>query len=143
LPEVVKEVNNVLEAQPWGKAGTRYGWPEANTPDSTRWHLDQVGPASRHDCRKFYLLPDQPVRWGALVNRRLGSRLQLEWSAKQLPYLGIWVDEGMYNSAPTAALEPTNGFYDGLTRAYENGQAAQLAPGQPQTWTLTLQVTPA
>jgi galactose mutarotase-like enzyme len=141
LPEGVTEVCNVVEAPPWGQGGAVYAWPNAITPDGARWQLDRVGPASRHDCRKFYVPPDRPVSWGKLVNQRAGSSLRLAWPVEQLPYLGIWVDEGTYNAAPTAALEPANGFYDSLARAFNGGRAALLAPGQSHLWTLTVTVT--
>jgi galactose mutarotase-like enzyme len=143
LPESVKQVYNVVRAAPWGELGTLYDWPEATTADGARWQLDRMGPASRHDCRKFYLLPDRPVNQAGLVNPRAGSRLHLDWSAEKLPYLGVWVEEAMYNAVPVAALEPSNGFYDSLTRAYANRQAGLLTPGQKATWSLTLSIVPA
>ena len=143
LPDQVTQVYNVVEAGPWGKAGTLYSWPQTTTSDGTAWQLDRIGPASRHACRKFYTLPTQPVSWGALVNRRAGRGLRLEWPAETVPFLGLWVDEGTYNAAPTAALEPSSGFYDSLVRAYDNRQAAELAPGQQHSWTLTVRLTSA
>jgi galactose mutarotase-like enzyme len=143
LPEPVTQVYNVVEGATWGKPGTLYGWPEATTADGKPWHLDQVGPATLQDCRKFYLLPNQPVSGASLVNARAGCALHLTWPPDKVPYLGLWIDEGTYNTAPVAALEPSTGFYDSLTLAYTNHQVNYLEPGQKQTWSVALSLTPA
>ena len=69
-----------------------------------------------------------------------GAWLRLAWDAKATPYLGIWVDEGDYNPAPTAALEPSTGYYDSLARAWQNQRVMRLSPGIPQRWSLDLTV---
>ena len=30
------------------------------------------------------------------------------------PYLGLWIDEGCYNTVSTVALEPASGYFDSL-----------------------------
>ena len=65
----------------------------------------------------------------------------MAWDAQELPYLGIWVDEGMYNSAPAVALEPSNGFYDNLSVAHRNNRMRVLAAGETQQWHLTVTLT--
>ena len=87
-----------------------------------------------HTCRKIYTRPEQPVSWAALVDKKLGCQLRLDWPSEFAPYLGLWIDEGMYNTAPVAALEPANGYYDSLERAMENQRYAKLAQGREITW---------
>ena len=69
-----------------------------------------------------------------------GSTLRLEWHPAALPYLGVWVDEGRWNTAPTVALEPTNAYYDSLALAVANRRAGQIAPGTIQIWQLILRL---
>ncbi len=140
LPEQNRTVINVIDTAVWGEAGRRYPWPHAITSDGTAWQLEHIGPATRRDCRKFYLPPDEPAAWAALDDRRSGSTLRLEWSAQEAPYLGIWIDEGAYSREPVAALEPSNGYYDSLVRAYENRRVGSIAPGEVQAWALRVKV---
>jgi hypothetical protein len=51
------------------------------------------------------------------------------------------VDEGVYNSQPVAAFEPSNGYYDSLAWAVDNGRAATLQPGSSQAWTLRISLS--
>ncbi len=138
LPDSIDEVVNVLPSDTWGAEGQRFTWPRAISADGKTWQLDRIRSATHKDCRKFYLPPENPVAWAALVDHRRGCSLRVEWSSKELPYLGIWVDEGKYNSLPAVALEPSNGYYDSLARAYKNQRAAICYPGSKQNWTLSI-----
>ena len=135
------EVINVIAYDPvWGSAGERHPWPKARGGDGAVWDLARVRPAENHTCRKFYLPPEQPVSEVALVDEGKGCLLRMSWSSAELPYLGLWVDEGMYHHLPVAAPEPSNGYYDGLDRAIHNGRVLLLAPGEEQRWKLLVQL---
>jgi hypothetical protein len=90
--------------------------------------------------RKFFVLPDVQVAWAGLVRRSLGNWLLMEWDPERVPYLGLWVDEGVLNHASVAAPEPTTGFYDSLAVAWDKKHVTVLEPGATQTWTLTLRL---
>jgi galactose mutarotase-like enzyme len=137
LPPEVTRVVNVIDGDPvWGKAGELCDWPEAASAEGQTWQLDRVRPVENRSCRKFYVPPEQSVAWAALVDERLGCQLRLDWSPSPVPYLGLWVDEGRYNSLPVVALEPSNGYYDSLERAVYNKKVAVLDSGKEATWTL-------
>jgi galactose mutarotase-like enzyme len=141
LPPKVTQVVNVIDPDPiWGKAGELYDWPKATSTDGQTWCLDRVGPAENHTCRKFYIPPDQPVAWAALVDESRGCGLYLEWAPSAVPYLGLWIDEGMYNSAAVAALEPSNGYYDSLENAIQHKRVNVLEPEKGQSWTMRIRI---
>jgi galactose mutarotase-like enzyme len=140
LPSQVSEVYNVHNRDPWGEHGRCYPWPKATTDDTNNWDLSHIGPAILKDCRKFYVKPELPVGWAGLRQRDTGAWLRLNWDSAKLPYLGIWIDEGTYATVPTVALEPTNGFYDGLTTAYNNQQISQLAPAEFHQWSVNVRL---
>ena len=140
LPESVSEVVNVLPGEAWGAAGERYPWPNARSRNGRLWQLERIRPADERDCRKFYLPPESPVSWAALANHRLGCSLRMEWSSAELPYLGIWVDEGAYNPAPAVALEPSTAYYDSLQTAITNQRVCRIEPGTQRRWSLTVRL---
>ncbi len=141
LPPEIQEVCSVLPGRPWGPAGTRLTWPVAVAPDGNGFQLDHIGRASRHDCRKFYLPPEVHADWAELRNPRTATSLHLKWSHDSIPYLGIWIDEGMYNSVSVVALEPSNGYYDSLARAYSNDRAKTIEGGTTHAWTLAVRLS--
>ncbi len=136
----VQQVVNVTDIPEWGAPGQLFDWPQATTQHGEPRSIDAVAPATAHRCRKFYTLPDQPVAWSGLHETPTGPWLRLAWDTAQVPYLGIWVDEGMFNAVPTAALEPATGYYDSLAGAYANRRVPLLNPGQPVTWEMTVQI---
>jgi len=140
LPESATQVVNVLPGEVWGAAGGIYTWPRPHSKDGRLWELERIRSADHHDCRKFYLPPEAPVPWAALVNQQLGCSLRLEWSPAELPYLGIWVDEGTYNPKPVVALEPSNGYYDSLEVAIHNQRVPIIEPGTRHAWSLVVRL---
>jgi galactose mutarotase-like enzyme len=135
-PEVTQVVNVIADDPVLGKADELCTWPEAISTTGQAWRLDRVRPVENHTCRKIYTIPEQPVSWAALVDKKLGCQLRLDWPSGFSPYLGLWIDEGTYNTAPVAALEPANGYYDSLERAIQNQRYATLAPGQEAVWAI-------
>lgn len=133
LPAGVKEVLLVYDPERgWDSEGSRVPWPGES--------LDKVAPVSRKTCRKLYLPPDQRIAWAEVIEQTTGDWLRLEWEPHELPYLGIWVDEGCFNSVHTVALEPTCAFFDDLASADRKGLAAVLAPAAARVWSLKVRV---
>jgi galactose mutarotase-like enzyme len=137
LPAEVTQVLNVVAGDAiWGDAGKQHSWPAAQGADGQLVNLNRVRPAQQHACRKFYIPPEQTVSSASLVQEEPGCELRLTWSAVELPYLGLWVDEGVYNANPVAAPEPSTGYYDSLERAIDHGKVTILEPGEEKNWTL-------
>lgn len=140
LPPSVTRVINVHPTDCFPTTGQAVDWPCAATASGQRLALDRAGTADLHRCRKFYVPADAPVSWAALQQGPDGDWLRLSWDANEVPYLGIWVDEGVYNAAPTIALEPATGYYDSLTLAQANDRVAHFLPGEPRHWHLDITV---
>jgi galactose mutarotase-like enzyme len=138
LPHNVKEVYNVALWPAWGERGRRYAWPNAQTDNGKVWDLRHIGPTSLKDGRKVYVSPEQRIDWAGLRQSDSGAWMRLEWDGDKLPYLGLWIDEGIYVRA--AALEPTDGFYDEPVTALANGKIRHLQPGDTRTWDITIRV---
>jgi hypothetical protein len=148
FPPEVEQVVNVIENDPvWGAAGCLVSWPIAIAASGAEWRLDTIRGVEHRACRKFYTAPNNPPRkergtfgWAALVDEQRGCQLRLEWPTDFAPYLGLWIDEGMYNTAPVAALEPSNGYYDSLERAIQNRRVPTLEPGQSANWAVSASI---
>jgi len=139
-PDVTQVVNAIDEHPVLGKAGDRCVWPNVALGNGQVLQLDRVGLVGNHTCRKTYSLPQQPIGWAALVDESLDCQLRLEWPSDFAPYLGVWIDEGMHNKAPVAALEPSNGYYDSMGRAVHNQMITWLMPKQEMKWSMQVQL---
>lgn len=134
LPPSVLDVVNVYPTETWPDVGAVIAWPNAQAASGETLALDRIGPAERHRCRKFFAPPDKPLHWAALYQDEAGDWVRLSWDLHAVPYLGIWVDEGVYNAVPTAALEPTTGYFDDLSLACRTERALWLVPDVPYRW---------
>jgi hypothetical protein len=63
----------------------------------------------------------------------------MAWDPEQLPYLGLWIDEGALNHETVATPEPTTGWYDDLALAFGKGKVALAPPLGKCEWELTVQ----
>ena len=79
-------------------------------------------------------------QWADAESMSYGDWLRMAWDAAQVPYLGLWVDEGALNAASVAAPEPATGFYDSLALAWQKRRVTVLQPGAEVTWWLTVQL---
>ncbi len=139
LPAHVTEVCNVLPAEwGWGELETRFDWPEAVTVNGERVRIDQVGPSTLEQIRKFFVIPEISVGWAGLIRQPAEDWLRLDWDPEQVPYLGIWIDEGLLSHESVAALEPMTGFYDSLAVAWQKKQVSMIEAGDIQSWTLAV-----
>ena len=124
----------------WGQPGTEYGWPEATDPNGGPVRIDEVGPPTLRRARKFFVPPDAAIDGVTLKRRPSGVWLRMGWASGELPYFGLWVDEGALSHTSVGRAEPMTGYYDSLDVAWRNGQVSTIAPGLTQSWTLTIQV---
>lgn len=141
LPSDVTEVCNVLPAEwGWGELETRFAWPEALTVTGRRVRIDQVGPSTLKEIRKFFVTPEKRAGWAGLICQPEADWLRLDWDPQQVPYLGIWIDEGLLSHESVAALEPMTGYYDSLAVAWQKKQVRMIEAGEIQSWTLAVRL---
>ena len=112
-------------------------WPTATRlvwPGGGQTVLDGVADG---EARKLYLPTRLRAGWCALEEPD-GASLRLSWDPEVVPYLGIWIDNGLNSRQPVVAIEPTTGYYDSLERADRDGRVSVVAPGRPLRFTLTV-----
>lgn len=68
-------------------------------------------------------------------------RYMINYDSKINPYLGIWITKGGFKGEYNCALEPSNGFYDNLSIAYENNKVPFLKPLEEKQWTVFIEIS--
>jgi hypothetical protein len=100
--------------------------------------IDSVGPDSRHQARKFFIPPEVSIDWAGLVRKTFGDWLLLEWDPDEIPYLGLWIDDGRISHETVIALEPMTGYYDSLATAWDKQRVAMIGPDEIRSWSLSI-----
>lgn len=142
LPPAVKEL--FLEGSGTGRlTGKHCAWPVASTSDGGSVDLSLTGSASDGIGDKlFAATPD--AGWCALERPGLDLRLEVQFDPKVTPYLGLWLCYGGWPAGHSArqycvALEPCMAPTDSL--ALGARWAHRLAPGQSESWPLTIRLS--
>jgi hypothetical protein len=139
FPEVVREViNTIPESWGWGPPETVFGWPEGADIEGHPIQTDLYGPPTLRRGRKFFVQPDLHPSWAAVLRRDSGYWLRMAWRPDELPYLGLWVDEGALNHETVATPEPTTGWYDDLSLAFAKGEVLTAPAYAKREWELTV-----
>ncbi|SDN93476.1 Galactose mutarotase [Paenibacillus sp. yr247] len=99
-----------------------------------------IQPELREDGKKFYYPSVVPAGWSGLYGQESGNYLIVSVPVEKVPYLGIWIDEGIYNDRVTCALEPGIGYYDSLEMAQSNGTSVVIASSKSHEWHLDLKL---
>lgn len=141
LPPQVRQVCNTLpEEWGWSKPETVYDWPDALDPSGERVRLDQVGPADLKQARKFFIPPTVQIDRVRLIRKDSRDWLRMIWSPEDVPYFGIWIDEGALSHASVVTPEPMTGYYDSLETAWKKNRVSIAEPGNVYSWRMTVQL---
>jgi len=139
LPPDISEVWNVMpEEFGWGLPDSSVEWPETTQKDGEILRLDEVGPPELNRARKFYVPPTTQAFWITVLREPSQDWISLSWDIDEIPYLGIWVDEGYISAESVAAPEPATGFYDSLALAFEKDRYMVVEPGKSVSWSLVV-----
>lgn len=124
-----------------GKHESMLDTSEPGSPHEVAWGGDlvverDVEPGAD---RMLYLHPGELVD-GATLADPSGSSLEMRWDVSFARYLGIWADYGRYTEGRVIAVEPTNGFFDDLGRAYRNERVTIFTPDEHASWWVEVSV---
>lgn len=121
---------NVLESRELGKAGELYGAVDS------RYDFSLSPGRPSNTMVKYYVRGRvREGRCGCLYPSQ-GMRYTLEYDARVLPYLGVWITAGGFRGDYNCALEPASGYYDSIPAARESGSLFYLSEERPLEFSL-------
>lgn len=95
------------------------------------------GSMSQGSSMKAFVAPEVLVD-AAVLRQSTGQSLRLAWDPQQLPYLGLFWDNGEFAAEPIIAVEPATGLGDRLSSAAALHRVRKVSRDQPLTWSLEL-----
>ncbi|WGS65104.1 aldose epimerase family protein [Marinitoga aeolica] len=103
-------------------------------PIYNNYYLNKFLPVESKNTEKFYLLDKIDSAEVTLNN----NKLLYEIYFKDIPYVGVWKNEGGFKGEYNCAIEPCNGFYDSLEIAKKHGKYLTFEPNEEKNWCLTI-----
>ncbi|MDC7227756.1 MAG: hypothetical protein PQJ61_13410 [Spirochaetales bacterium] len=131
VPANLDEFRNAVPSIALPEYGSLHSWSDefAVMPDQ-----------SPDGYKKYYFTGENTEGWCALHRAALGLEIRMSVSAKQLPFLGIWMNEGGWDKQFNLALEPASAPMDDLPAARKFGAESVIAPNEVIEWNLDIQL---
>ncbi|MBX7181985.1 MAG: hypothetical protein K1X82_07725 [Bacteroidia bacterium] len=115
-----------------GASGSIHPFPMAENGEL----LNIFRPFSSQTTRKYYHQGRVPQGFASLHLNPLN--LHFHWDSDQIPYLGMWINEGGYEGGYNLALEPSQAYYDSLSKAISNQSLQPILPQQSRRFWLEI-----
>lgn len=104
-------------------------------------NLDVVRPRESR-TQEFVYIRDLPESWCAIEDPARRSALRMEWDARQLPFLWLFITYGGWRDAYTVVLEPCSNLPKELHEAVRLCQSAVLRAGEVFETRVTVTLAP-
>jgi len=100
--------------------------------------LNRIRAYSEKTTRKFFHAGKYESGTAFLHNSNL--TIGLKWDPRQIPYLGVWINEGGYEKGYNIAIEPSTGYYDTIKRAMAKHTLNPIKPKEIRTFWLEMKM---
>ncbi len=110
--------------------------------------LDLSRSFSKDAARRSFaskLFVQSPKEGSASVLLKDGSRLTFHFDPEELPWLGLWINNGAWSGCGSEpytnlGIEPATSPYDSLNEAIDNNAVPWLQPGDQRRWSLSVEL---
>ncbi|HQG62981.1 MAG TPA: hypothetical protein PK719_04950 [Bacteroidales bacterium] len=121
------------------KFGDLNDWPYFRNTDGTSYKADVARPKEIMGKEKFYFTNKLKNGWCKLVypNKK---ELKVFFTAKTVPYLGIFINEGGWDDLYNIFIEPCTVAYDRPDLAKKFGQISKVGPSGKYTWYIDIMI---
>lgn len=138
--EGAKEIINVHKSQVLGDVGKVYTYPTIKDINGNFYELDKIHHIEANKTEKFYVNNSLEKGEASITLNRNKVKLDLNFPQDEVPYLGVWINEGGFKNQYNCALEPSTGFYDSVEIAKENNKISEILPGEKKCWYLNITI---
>lgn len=121
-------------------------WPTLIMSDGASVDLSQsFAPSGSGPAAASKVFVKTPMSGSASVVLRSGDRLTFRLDADELPWLGLWINNGEWSGCGSEpytnlGIEPATSPYDCINEAIDNDAVAWLQPGEEKRWSLTVEM---
>lgn len=132
-------VNSVADAR-LGAYGVRYDYPIAVLANDDRFDLRRVPARTGYSTQKYWFEEKNTEGWCALVHKEKHLRITLRVPPDEVPYLGVFVDEGLITGELILAPEPATAAMDRIDMSKAWGVSSTLLAKTTKHWHLFITV---
>ena len=140
VPQGMHSIINAVPSKRLGPYGRTYDFPTAKLEDGRIFELSSVPKKNSADYQKYWFLGKVKEGWCSLHNPHKRLNIDMGWPREELPYLGVWVNEGGWEGQYNIAPEPATGAMDRVDLSKMWGMGSLLRSGEVKQWRLSISV---
>ncbi|MBZ5561514.1 MAG: hypothetical protein LAP13_03745 [Acidobacteriia bacterium] len=140
VPQSARHIMNTEPGPALGGYGGRFDFPNARTEDGREWDLSRIGPRERKLYFKYFFLDALEEGFTILHDPSTRETVALVWAIEQVPYLGMWINEGGWEDWFHVAPEPCTAPFDRWDVARQWGRLPVIPAFGSQEWEMRITV---
>jgi len=140
LPQAARNILNTVPGPGLGAYGEWYNFPNARTKDGRELDLTRIGPPEGKLYFKYAILDRLEEGFAIIHDPKTRETVGMVWPAEQVPFLGIWVNEGGWEDCYHVAPEPCTAPFDGWDIARKWGKLPTIPPFGCQQWEMRITI---
>ena len=138
VPADMKKIHNVCPSSTLPEAGVVYDYPRPFGPQGI--DLSRMPPKNGHGAQKYWFTDAATEGRCSITDPEIGIRSSLLFDPADLPWLGIWVNEGFWHNGYNLGIEPSTCWLDSPAASIEHGRCLFLEAGEIKEWTLRVKL---
>ena len=140
VPQGMHSIVNAVPSKRLGPYGRTYDFPAAKLEEGCTFDLSSVPKKNSADYQKYWFLGKVKEGWCSLHNPHKRFNIDMSWPSEEVPYLGVWVNEGGWAGQYNIAPEPATGAMDRVDFSKMWGMGSLLRSGEVKQWRLSISV---
>ena len=138
VPADMKKIHNVCPSSTLPEAGVVYDYPRPFGPQGI--DLSSMPPKNGHGAQKYWFTDAATEGRCSITDPEIDIRSSILFDPADLPWLGIWVNEGFWHNGYNLGIEPSTCWLDSPAAAMEHGRCLFLEAGEIKEWTLRVKL---
>jgi len=138
VPQGMNSIINSVAGPRLPHYGKAYAFPVATFEDGENFNLGLVPEKNDSAYQKYYFAGKVTEGWCILYDNSKHLNIGMSFPKENVPYLGIWVNEGGWDGQYNIAPEPATGGMDRVDFAKMWGLNSVLKTHETQTWYLNI-----
>jgi hypothetical protein len=131
---------NTVPGPALGVYGGRFAFPIARTADGKEWDLSRLGPNAGKYYFKYCFADELKEGFAIIHDPKSRETVAMVWRVEQVPYLGMWINEGAWEGQFNVAPEPCTAPYERWDSARQWGKLPVIPAFGSVQWELRLTV---
>jgi galactose mutarotase-like enzyme len=145
VPEGMDTIVNSVPGPRMGGYGEQFSFPKDTLPQTELgkgevFDFSRVPPYNGKGYQKYFFKGPVSQGWWLLYDHEKKVNIGMSYPKEQVPYLGMWLNEGGLEGQYNIAPEPATGGMDRIDFAKMWGVNSVLAPNGDQEWFLNISV---